>query len=96
MFSIIISAAVTWNSWELVENQKFSKLNGTENNLRIYHSYGDQEINSTQDSNTAISNIITKLELEKLDYVFSPIEDANHYSVLSRAIYDGLFHLYKK
>jgi predicted alpha/beta superfamily hydrolase len=93
---LIISAAVTWNSYELVDDSKFLKLKGAENNLRIYHSYGEQEISSTRNSNTAIRNIITELKLEKLDYEFSPIKNTNHYSVLSRAIYDGLLHLYKK
>lgn len=93
---VIISAAVTWNSWELVDDQRFLKLKGFENDLSIYHSYGEQEISSTRNANTAIKNILTELELEELDYEFSPIKDANHYAVLSRAIYDGLLFLYKK
>jgi len=93
---LLISASLSWNSSELVGKSKFSKLKESENKIKLYHSYGGQEINGIRTSNNDISKIITELELENLNYKFNPVRNTNHHSVLSRAIYDGLLYLYKK
>lgn len=93
---LLISASLSWNSSELVEKGEFSKLKESEKKIKLYHSYGRQEINGIKTSNNDISKIITELELENLNYKFEPVENTNHHSVLSRAIYDGLLYLYKK
>jgi len=93
---LLISASLSWNSSELVGKSKFSKLKESENKIKLYHSYGGQEINGIRTSNNDISKVITELELENLNYKFNPVRNTNHHSVLSRAIYDGLLYLYKK
>lgn len=93
---LLISGSLSWNSFELVEQSKFSKLKKTENEMKLYHCYGAEEVNGTRTSNNDISKIITELELENLNYEFNSFKNTNHHSVLSRAIYDGLLYLYKK
>jgi len=93
---LLISASLSWNSSELVDKGKFSKLKGSNSEIKLYHSYGGEEVNCIRTSNNDISSIITELELENLKYKFDPVKNTNHHSVLSRAIYDGLLYLYKK
>ena len=93
---LLISASLSWNSSELVKKENFSKLKESKKEIKLYHSYGEEEINGTKTSNKDLSQIITELKLEKLNYKFDPIKKTNHHSVLSRAIYDGLLYLYKK
>lgn len=93
---LLISASLSWNSYELVKKENFSKLKESESEIKLYHSYGGEEIKATKTSNNEVSKIITELELENLNYKFEPIKNTNHHSVLSRAIYDGLLYLYKK
>lgn len=93
---LLISAALSWNSSELVNKENFSKLKISKNEIKFYHSYGGEEIYATRTSNNDVSKIITELELENLNYKFDPFKNTNHHSVLSRAIYDGLLYLYKK
>jgi len=93
---LLISASLSWNSSELVDKGKFAKLKDSKNEIRLYHSYGEEEINGIRTSNNDISSILTELELENLNYKFDPVKNTNHHSVLSRAIYDGLLNLYKK
>jgi hypothetical protein len=93
---LLISASLSWNSSELVDKGRFSKLKDSTREIKIYHSYGNEEINGIRTSNNDISSIITELELENLNYKFDPVKNTNHHSVLSKAIYDGLLYLYKK
>ena len=93
---LLISASLSWNSYELVKKENFSKLKESESEIKLYHSYGGEEVKATKTSNNEVSKIITELELENLNYKFEPIKNTNHHSVLSRAIYDGLLYLYKK
>ncbi|WP_452601995.1 alpha/beta hydrolase [Pontimicrobium sp. MEBiC06410] len=93
---LLISASLSWNSFELVDKGNFSKLEKSKSEIKLYHSYGGEEINGIKTSNNNLSKIITKLELENLNYKFDPIKNTNHHSVLSRAIYDGLLYLYRK
>ena len=93
---ILISASLSWNSFELVNKSNFSKLAESKNDINFYHSYGENEITATKKSNTDIKNIIAELEVKNLNYKFDPFKDTNHHSILSRAIYDGLLYLYKK
>ena len=93
---LLISASLSWNSFELVDKENFSKLNESKSKIKLYHSYGGEEIKGIRTSNNDISRIITELELENLNYKFDPVKNTNHHSVLSRAIYDGLLYLYKK
>ena len=93
---LLISASLSWNSSELVKIEKFSKLKESKNGIKLYHSYGKEEVNGIKTSNKELSKIISELELENLNYKFDPIKNTNHHSVLSRAIYDGLLYLYKK
>ncbi len=93
---LLISASLSWNSFELVDKSKFSKLTESKNEIKIYHSYGGEEIKGIRTSNNDISKVINELELENLNYKFEPFKNTNHHSVLSRAIYDGLLYLYKK
>ena len=92
----LISASLSWNSSELIKSENFSKLKESKKKIKLYHSYGEKEIKGTKTSNKNLSKIITELELENLSYKFDPIKNTNHHSVLSRAIYDGLYYLYKK
>lgn len=87
---------MSWNSSELVDKSNFSKLAESESHIRIYHSYGEKEINATKTSNKDINRIITELKLKNLEINFNPVKDANHHSVLSRAVYDGLLFVYQK
>lgn len=93
---LLISASLSWNSYELVKKENFSKLKESESVIKLYHSYGGEEVKAIKTSNNEVSKIITELELENLNYKFEPIKNTNHHSVLSRAIYDGLLYLYKK
>lgn len=93
---LLISASLSWNSFELVDKGNFSKLEKSKSEIKLYHSYGGEEINGIKTSNNNLSKIITELELENLNYKFDPIKNTNHHSVLSRAIYDGLLYLYRK
>jgi len=93
---LLISASLSWNSSELVNKGNFSKLKDSNSEIRLYHSYGEEEVNGIRTSNNDISLIIAELELETLNYKFNPVKNTNHHSVLSRAIYDGLLYLYKK
>lgn len=63
---------------------------------KLYLCYGREESNWIVSSNIKMDTIINKLEKDSLDYKFVAYEDANHNSILSRAIYDGLLYLYKK
>ncbi|SNR74205.1 Predicted hydrolase of the alpha/beta superfamily [Maribacter sedimenticola] len=92
---LLISASLSWNSSELVVKENFSKLKESKSKIKLYHSYGDKEIKGIRTSNNGVNNILTELELENLNYKFEPVKNANHHSVLSRAIYDGLLYLYK-
>lgn len=91
---LLISASLSWNSSELVDKGNFSKLKESKSEINLYHSYGGEEVNGIKASNNKISKIIS--EFENLNYKFNPVENTNHHSVLSRAIYDGLLYLYKK
>jgi predicted alpha/beta superfamily hydrolase len=93
---LLISASLSWNSSELVGKGKFEKFKDSKNEIKLYHSYGEKEINGIKTSNNDISLILTELKLENLSYKFDPVKNTNHHSVLSRAIYDGLLYLYKK
>lgn len=92
---LLISASLSWNSSEIVSEDFFLKLKESKTNIKLYHSYGTDEVGATIKSNTNLSKMITEREIKHLDYNFSPIINANHHSVLSRAIYDGLLYLYK-
>ena len=93
---LLISASLHWNSSELVDKGNFTKLKGLNSKIKLYHSYGGEEIKGIRNSNNDVSKIITELDLENLNYKFEPVQNTNHHSVLSRAIYDGLLYLYKK
>ncbi len=93
---ILISSSVSWNSSELINKSKFSKLVESKSNIKFYHSYGEDEISKTKTSNDDLKKIIDELEIENLNYNFKTFKDSNHHSILSKAIYDGLFYLYKK
>lgn len=93
---LLISASLSWNSTEIVNEEFFSKILKSKSDIKLYHSYGTEEVKATVKSNTTLSKILTLKELRNFNYNFSPIKDANHHSVLSRAIYDGLLYLYKK
>ncbi len=93
---LLISASLSWNSSELIKTENLSKLKESNERIKLYHSYGEEEIKATKNSNKKFNKIITELELENLSYKFDPIKNTNHHSVLSRAIYDGLLFLYKK
>lgn len=93
---LLISASLSWNSSELVDKGNFSKLKDSKSEIKLYHSYGEEEVKGIRTSNNEISKIISEIELESLNYKFEPVKNTNHHSVLSRAIYDGLLYLYKK
>lgn len=93
---ILISSSVSWNSFELVDSSRFLKLKESENTIKLFQSYGEDEIKLIKTANNDIKNIITELKIENLEYKFTSYEKTNHHSVLSRAIYDGLLYLYKK
>jgi len=93
---LLISASLSWNSSEIVSEEFFSKLLKSKTNIKLYHCYGADEVNATVKSNINLSEMISQNETKNLNYKFSPIKNANHHSVLSRAIYDGLLYLYKK
>ena len=93
---LLISASLSWNSFELDDKTKFSKLKESKSKIKLYHSYGKDEVKGIRTSNNEISEIISEIELESLSYKFEPVKNTNHHSVLSRAIYDGLLYLYKK
>ncbi|MCF6279949.1 MAG: hypothetical protein L3J14_06340 [Flavobacteriaceae bacterium] len=92
---ILISPSLSWNSFELVDENKFSKLAESKSDIKFYHSYGENEIIAIKKSSNDIKSIITKLEVGNLDYKFNPFKDSDHHSILSKAIYDGLLYLYK-
>jgi predicted alpha/beta superfamily hydrolase len=93
---LLISSPLSWNSSELVDKGIFFKLIDSKSEIKLYHSYGEEEVKGTITSNNDISKIITELELENLNYKYEPVKNMNHHSILSRAIYDGLLYLYKK
>jgi predicted alpha/beta superfamily hydrolase len=93
---LLISASLSWNSSELVDKGNFSKLKDSKSEIKLYHSYGEEEVKGIITSNNEMSTLISELELERLNYKFESVNNTNHHSVLSRAIYDGLLYLYKK
>ncbi|MCB4808847.1 hypothetical protein LG651_11340 [Tamlana sp. 62-3] len=93
---LLISASLSWNSYELVNKENFSKLKDSKSEIKLYQSYGGEEIKGIKTSNNRINKIMAELELENLNYKFELVKNTNHHSVLSRAIYDGLLYLYKK
>ena len=93
---ILISPSLSWNSFELVDKSKFSKLTESKSNIKLYHSYGESEITAIKKSSNNIKSILVESKIENLNYKFNPFKDSNHHSVLPKAIYDGLFFLYKK
>lgn len=93
---LLISASLSWNSSEIVSEEFFSKLLKSKTDIKLYHSYGTDEVKATVKSNNTLSEMITQKEIKNFNYNFSPIKKANHHSVLSRAIYDGLLYLYRK
>lgn len=42
---LLISASLSWNSFELVDKGNFSKLEKSKSEIKLYHSYGGEEIN---------------------------------------------------
>lgn len=93
---LLISASLSWNSSELVDKGNLSKLKDSKSSIKLYHSYGQEEVKGIITSNNEMSTLITEMESERLNYKFEPVRNTNHHSVLSRAIYDGLLYLYKK
>ena len=93
---IIISPSLWWNKSELLKKELFTefKENGIANS--IYLCYGNAESKLITKSNVEMDIILSGLQKEQLDYNFKVFKDANHNSILSQGIYDGLLYTYGK
>jgi len=93
---IIISPSLWWNNYELLNEESFHSFNQHRGPKKVHLSYGANESAWIVRSNTKMDGIINKLGKDQLDYQFVAYQKSNHNSVLPRAIYDGLKHLYSK
>lgn len=93
---ILISGSLDWNENELLKEDLFDDFKNSTKLKQVYLTYGKSEIKRTTKSNEKFNIIIENLEKENLNYIMKVYEEANHHSILSRAIYDGLFFIYKK
>lgn len=93
---LIISPSLWWNNPEMLDPELFNDFTMQKRSRKLYVAYGEKETNWIVRSNIQMDSIINNLETVRLNYQFIAYEKANHNSVLSRAIYDGLLYLYKK
>ena len=93
---ILISPSAWWNKSELLDETRFSSFNNLNRDTKIHLSYGGAESRLITASNQSLNLILNGLKNENFNFKFEAYENKNHHSVLSRAIYDGLFFLYGK
>lgn len=93
---ILISGSLDWNENELLKEDLFDEFKNLTKLKQLYLTYGKSEIERTTKSNETFNTIIENLEKDNLNYIMKVYEEANHHSILSRAIYDGLLFIYKK
>ncbi|MCV6628520.1 MAG: alpha/beta hydrolase-fold protein [Flavobacteriaceae bacterium] len=92
---ILISGALSYNMYEIVEKSRFEKLKNLQTPIKIFQTYGKAEIHETPKGNKDMAKIISSLENKNIEHQLIGYPELNHHSVLSRSIYDGLFFLYK-
>jgi predicted alpha/beta superfamily hydrolase len=93
---ILISGSLDWNENELLEEELFDDFKNSSKFNQLFLTYGKSEIKRTTNSNEKFNTIIKNLKKNNFNYSFKSYEQANHHSILSRAIYDGLLFIYKK
>ncbi len=93
---IIISPSLWWNKSELVKKEFFLKFKENKLASSIYLSYGSSESKLITRSNTEMDTVLKGLEKDQLNYKFNIYQKANHNSILSQGIYDGLLYTYEK
>ncbi|MGZ2371685.1 alpha/beta hydrolase [Ancylomarina sp. YFZ004] len=93
---ILISGALSWNESEILKEELFSGFKNSSRQHQLFLTYGKSEVKITSIPNEALNNIVKSLGKKNFNYKFKIYDEANHHSILSRAIYDGLLFLYKK
>lgn len=93
---ILISGSLGWNQKEILKEELFKDFKNSTSLKQLFLSYGAAETKLTTIPNEKFNTIIKKLERKNLNYYMKVYEKANHHSILSRAIYDGLLYIYKK
>ncbi|MCH2032340.1 MAG: alpha/beta hydrolase-fold protein [Tenacibaculum sp.] len=93
---ILISGSLGWNQKEILKEELFKDFKNSTSLKQLFLSYGAAETKLTTIPNDKFNTIIKKLERKNLNYYMKVYEKANHHSILSRAIYDGLLYIYKK
>lgn len=93
---ILISGSLDWNENELLNEDLFDDFKNSSKFNQLFLTYGKSEIERTTKSNEKFNTIIKNLKKNNFNYSMKTYEEANHHSILSRAIYDGLLFIYKK
>ncbi len=93
---IIISPSIWWNKSELIQKPLFNEFLTKKDSSRIHVSYGEKENGLIRNSNVAMNEMLQEIKNEKTIYRFNAYEKADHHSILSKAIYDGLHFIYVK
>ncbi|WP_179318004.1 alpha/beta hydrolase [Winogradskyella undariae] len=93
---ILISGPLDWNENEILNEELFNEFKKSSEFHQLFLSYGKSEIQRTTESNEKLNTIIESLNKNNFNYTLKAYEEANHHSILSRAIYDGLLFTYKK
>ncbi|MCY1635498.1 alpha/beta hydrolase [Marinifilum sp. D737] len=93
---ILISGSLSWNESELLKEELFHEFKNSLKYHQLFLTYGTSEVSLTVTPNEALNNILCGLKKKNFNYKFKRYDKANHHSILSRAIYDGLLFLYKK
>ncbi|QNK78190.1 alpha/beta hydrolase [Winogradskyella ludwigii] len=93
---ILISGPLFWNENEVLKEGLFDEFKKSSEFHQLFLSYGKLEIKRTTESNEKLNTIIESLNKNNFNYSLKAYEEANHNSILSRAIYDGLLFTYKK
>ena len=92
---ILISSSLSWNDDELLNEVFFYDFKDSSKEHSLYLTYSKAEFDATCKSNEKLNEIIKNLGKNNLKYSFEPYENLSHHSILSRAIYDGIFFTYK-
>lgn len=93
---IVLSPALWWNKNEILKPELFEKLKNQKAPTNLFIAYGGKESKLIAKPSIEVDQLIKDLNKEKLNYKFKCYEEANHNSILPRAIYDGILFLYGK
>ncbi len=91
---IMISPSLWWNKPEMINEARFANFLADQNHASVHFSYGGSESKLIVSPCLQAHEILTAANKENFDYQFTQYENADHHSILSQAIYDGILFLY--